>query len=81
MAITKAEMVNIIQEKIGFGGKESVEIVEQVFEILKGTLESGENIMISGFGKFVVRQKYPRKGRNPQTGEELAIRGRKVSDL
>jgi integration host factor subunit alpha len=76
--MTKADVVKIICEKMGFGLKESTEIVDQVFEILKETLESGEKIKISGFGNFVVRQKRPRKGRNPQTGGEIVISGRKV---
>jgi integration host factor subunit alpha len=76
--MTKADVVKIVCEKMGFGLKESTEIVDQVFEILKETLESGEKIKISGFGNFVVRQKRPRKGRNPQTGGEIVISGRKV---
>jgi integration host factor subunit alpha len=78
MTMTKADVVKIICEKMGFGLKESTGIVDQVFEILKETLESGEKIKISGFGNFVVRQKRPRKGRNPQTGGEIVISGRKV---
>jgi len=78
MTMTKADVVKIICEKMGFGLKESTEIVDQVFEILKETLESGEKIKISGFGNFVVRQKRPRKGRNPQTGGEIVISERKV---
>ena len=78
MTMTKADVVKIICEKMGLGLKESTEIVDQVFEILKETLESGEKIKISGFGNFVVRQKRPRKGRNPQTGGEIVISGRKV---
>jgi len=76
--MTKADIVEIIREKIGFGIKESREIVEQVFDILKETLEGGEKIKNSGFGNFVVRQKRPRKGRNPQTGKELVISGRSI---
>jgi len=76
--MTKAGLIKIICEKIGWGLKESTEIVEQVFEILKETLEGGEKIKISGFGNFLVRRKRPRKGRNPQTGEEMVISGRKV---
>ena len=78
MTMTKADVVKIVCEKMGFALKESTEIVDQVFEILKETLESGEKIKISGFGNFVVRQKRPRKGRNPQTGGEIVISGRKV---
>ena len=78
MTMTRADIVEIIHQKIGFGRKESKEIVEQVFEIIKETLESEEKVKISGFGNFVVRQKRPRKGRNPQTGGELVISGRRV---
>jgi integration host factor subunit alpha len=78
MTMTKANLVGIISEKINFGLKESTEIVEQVFDILKETLEGGEMIKISGFGNFVVRQKRPRRGRNPQTGEKLVISERRV---
>ena len=78
MAMTKADMVKIICEKMSFALKESMEIVDQIFEIMKETLEGGEKIKISGFGHFVVRQKRPRKGRNPRTGEEIVISGRRI---
>jgi len=78
MTMTKADLVKIICQKMGFALKESTEIVEQVFEIIKETLESEEKVKISGFGNFEVRQKRPRKGRNPQTGGELVISGRRV---
>jgi integration host factor subunit alpha len=78
MTITKAEMVKSICEKMGFAPKESTEIVEQVFEIIKETLEGGENIKIAGFGTFHIRTKVPRKGRNPKTGEAMVISARKV---
>jgi len=78
MTMTKADIVEIIHQKIGFGRKESTEIVEQVFEIIQETLESGEKVKVSGFGNFVVRQKRPRRGRNPKSGDEILISGRKV---
>ena len=78
MTMTKADVVKIICEKMGFVAKESTEIVDRLFDILKETLEGGEKIKISGFGNFVVRQKRPRKGRNPKTGEELMISGRSI---
>jgi integration host factor subunit alpha len=78
MTMAKADLVKIIYEKMGFAAKESTEIVEQVFGILKETLEAGEKIKISGFGNFVVRQKRPRKGRNLKTGGEMVISGRRV---
>ena len=78
MTMTKADVVKIICEKMGFVAKESTEIVDRVFDILKETLEGGEKVKISRFGNFVVRQKRPRVGRNPQTGGEMVITGRKV---
>ena len=78
--MTKADIVRIIGEKIGITAEKSTEIVDQLFATLKESLESGENIKISGFGNFNVRTKLPRKGRNPKTGEELMISGRS-SDL
>ncbi|MBI4365714.1 MAG: integration host factor subunit alpha [Deltaproteobacteria bacterium] len=76
--MTKAEIIEEIYEKVGFSKKESAEIVELVFDMMKTTLEKGEKIKISGFGNFVVRQKRPRIGRNPQTGEEIEISARRV---
>lgn len=76
--MTKAEIVEQIYEKIGFSKKESADIVEMVFDTIKETLSKGEKIKISGFGNFVVRQKRPRVGRNPQTGEQIEITARKV---
>ncbi|HBF12239.1 MAG TPA: integration host factor subunit alpha [Deltaproteobacteria bacterium] len=76
--MTKADIVESIYEKIGFSKKEAQDIVELIFETIKSTLEKGEKIKISGFGNFVVRQKRPRIGRNPQTGQEIEITARKV---
>ena len=76
--MTKADIIEQIYEKIGFSKKESSDIVELVFDTMKETLEKGEKIKISGFGNFVVREKRPRVGRNPQTGEEIEISARKV---
>jgi len=78
MAMTKAELVSIVCEKGAFTREESAEIVERLFEIIKGTLEKGEKVKISGFGNFIVREKRPRKGRNPQTGGEMMISERRV---
>jgi len=78
LAITKAEIVSIICDKCSFQRQESFQIVEQVFQILKETLEKGEKVNISGFGNFVTREKRPRKGRKPQTGEQVIISGRRV---
>ena len=78
MTLTKAELVSIVCDKCSFSRQESFQFVEQVFQILKETLEKGEKIKISGFGNFVIREKRPRKGRNPQSGEEMMISGRRV---
>jgi integration host factor subunit alpha len=76
--MTKSDMVEKIYEKIGFSKKESAELVEMVFDIIKNTLETGEKIKIAGFGNFVVKEKADRRGRNPQTGEEIVISARKI---
>lgn len=76
--MTKADIVERIYEKVGFSKKEATDVVESIFEIIKGHLEQGERIKISGFGNFVLNTKRPRKGRNPQTGEEIVISGRRV---
>jgi integration host factor subunit alpha len=76
--MTKADIVERIHQKIGFSKKESSEMVESVFSILKNTLESGEKIKIAGFGNFVVKQKADRRGRNPQTGDTITIVARRI---
>jgi integration host factor subunit alpha len=76
--MTKADIVARIYEKVGFSKKEAADVVETTFEIIKGSLEKGEKVKISGFGNFVINSKRPRKGRNPQTGEEIVIVGRRV---
>ena len=76
--MTKAEIVEQIYEKVGFSKKESAELVERVFDIIKKTLADGEKVKISGFGNFVVREKNARKGRNPQTGQEIRLAARRL---
>ena len=76
--MTKAEIVEQIYERVGFSKKESAELVERVFDIIKDTLSDGEKVKISGFGNFVVREKNARKGRNPQTGQEILLDARRV---
>jgi integration host factor subunit alpha len=76
--MTKADIVEQIYEKIGFSKKESAELVERVFGLIKETLERGEKIKIAGFGNFVVKDKANRRGRNPQTGDEIIISARKI---
>ncbi|MEE8319183.1 MAG: integration host factor subunit alpha [bacterium] len=76
--MTKADIVEMVHEKTGFSKKESSEAVESILEILKGKLEQGDKVKLSGFGNFVIRRKDVRKGRNPKTGEEMEISARKV---
>jgi integration host factor subunit alpha len=71
--MTKAEIVENVYERVGFSKKEAAEMVEMVFDLMKG-----EKIKISGFGNFVVKEKRARKGRNPQTGTEIEIAPRRV---
>ena len=77
MALTKADLVeNVARE--GFTRKSSAKIVDTLMERIKSTLESGEEILISGFGKFCVKEKGQRRGRNPATGEDLILDARRV---
>lgn len=76
--MTKADIVETIHQRIGLSKKESAEMVEQLFEIMKDTLESGEKIKIAGFGNFVVKEKADRRGRNPQTGDAITITARNI---
>jgi integration host factor subunit alpha len=76
--MTKADLVENVYLKTGFSKKESAEIVEMVFDIMKTTLEGGDKIKIAGFGNFVVKDKATRRGRNPQTGEEIEITSRRI---
>lgn len=78
MAMTKADIVEALYEKIGFSKKEAADLVELVFDTIKTTLSQGQKIKISGFGNFVVREKRSRIGRNPQTGESIEIGARRV---
>ncbi|MBW1645830.1 MAG: integration host factor subunit alpha [Deltaproteobacteria bacterium] len=76
--MTKADIVETIYEKVGLSKRESARIVDMIFEIMKDKLENGENVKISGFGSFTIRDKKARRGRNPQTGEEIIISARRV---
>jgi integration host factor subunit alpha len=77
--MTKADIVDKVCEQVGgFSKKEAADLVDHVFDTIKAVLESGEKIKISGFGNFVVREKKPRPGRNPQTGQEITIEARRV---
>lgn len=76
--MTKADIVERISAATGFSKKESADMLETVFSIMKNTLEAGEKIKVSGFGNFEIKQKKDRKGRNPQTGEAITIEARRV---
>ena len=76
--MTKADLVDKIQERISCQKKEAVELVELVMETLKEAIATEGHVKISGFGNFKVRQKADRKGRNPQTGDDIIIYSRKV---
>jgi len=77
MALTKSDIVTAIHE-LGFTKKKSVDIVENLLEIIKSKLEKSEDVLVSGFGKFCVKKKDQRRGRNPATGEDLILRQRRV---
>jgi integration host factor subunit alpha len=76
--MTKADLVERIHINSGISKKDSIDILEAVFSIIKDTLESGEKIKVAGFGNFEVKEKKDRKGRNPQTGEAITITARRV---
>jgi integration host factor subunit alpha len=77
MALTKSDIVAKVHE-LGFTKKKSVDVIESLLEIIKSTLESGDDVLVSGFGKFCVKNKQQRRGRNPATGSDLILRERKV---
>jgi integration host factor subunit alpha len=78
MALTKAQIVESIHNQTGFSKNRSLQIVETLLEIIKSTLASGEDVLISNFGKFCVKEKRERKGRNPATGDNLMLEPRTV---
>ena len=78
MTLTKVQIVEAICNQIGFSKNKSSEILETLLEIIKSRLESGEDVLISNFGKFRVKQKDERKGRNPATGDAMMLAPRKV---
>jgi len=78
MTLTKNQIIEEIQTKNGFSRKKSAETIEALLEIMKEILASGEDVQISGFGKFRVKEKSERKGRNPATGENMMLDARKV---
>ena len=78
MTLTKDHIVNSIRGQLDLPKTKSTELFESILEIIKTTLENGEDVLISGFGKFFVKEKGNRRGRNPQTGEDLTLESRRV---
>ena len=78
MSLTKEDLLDSIHNHLGLTKRQSNEVFESLFEIMKNNLENGEDILISGFGKFCVRDKNERKGRNPATGEDKMMRAKRV---
>ena len=78
MALTKAQIIEEVSHRNGFTRKKSTETVETLLEIIKSTLTSSEDVLISGFGKFCVKEKKERKGRNPATGDDMMLASRKI---
>ena len=78
MALTKADMAERLFEELGLNKREAKEMVEKFFEVIRISLENGEQVKLSGFGNFDLREKKQRPGRNPKTGEELPISARRV---
>ena len=78
MTLTKANIVDAIHNDLGFPKNRSAELIEILLEQIKSTLEKGEDVLISGFGKFCVKHKKERRGRNPATGEDMMLTQRRV---
>ncbi len=78
MTLTKAQIIEAISIKNGLSKKQSTDTVETLLRVIKSTLAAGEDVLVSGFGKFCVKQKGERKGRNPATGEDLMLAPRRV---
>jgi integration host factor subunit alpha len=78
MAVTKEKIIESAHQELGFSKKKSTELVEQLIETIKSTLASGEDVLVSGFGKFSVNEKKERRGRNPATGDSMMLRPRRV---
>lgn len=78
MTLTKANIIEMLTDRLGYSKVRSSEVFETMLEILKNSLEEGDDVLISGFGKFCVKEKAARKGRNPATGDELMLSKRRV---
>ena len=78
MTLTKANIVDAIHDELGFPKNRSAELIEILLEQVKNTLENGQDVLISGFGKFCVKEKKARRGRNPATGDDMLLEKRRV---
>jgi integration host factor subunit alpha len=78
MALTKKDIIEHVYNELGFPRNQSLEIVESLLETIKATLASGDDLLVSGFGKFSVRDKHERKGRNPATGDDMMLKPRRI---
>lgn len=78
MTLTKAKIIDVIHNQLGYPKNKSAELLEILLEIIKGTLDKGEDVLISGFGKFCVKDKNERRGRNPATGDDMILDKRRV---
>jgi integration host factor subunit alpha len=78
MSLTKDDIVKALAKENGYQLNQSVELIETLLELIKSKLASGENVLISGFGKFCIKEKRERRGRNPQTNEFMMLRPRRV---
>ena len=78
MTLTKAKIVDVIHNELGFPKNRSAEVLEILLEMIKRNLDKGEDVLISGFGKFCVKEKKQRRGRNPATGNDMMLTQRRV---
>ena len=78
MTLTKADLIDSMYNQIGLSKTRSAQVIESLLDIIKETLENGEDVLVSGFGKFCVKEKGKRRGRNPHTGEDLMLAERRV---
>ncbi len=78
MTLTKAMIVDAVHEQLGYPKNKSAEMLETLLELIKSNLERGEDVLISGFGKFCVKEKNERRGRNPATGDDMILDSRRV---
>ncbi len=78
MTLTKARVMELVQRRLDLHKGVSVKVVESLLEIIKRTLENGEDVLVSGFGKFHLKDKSKRRGRNPQTGNDIVLKSRRI---